>query len=312
MPNLLFANLAQVPALLSENLTKTAKAIEEAALPEKATESAASFSTLAMQFIQLPVLWLVVATMLGLWLMLPRGENRGRRLGMLFGLIALGLAAYLTPRLTDWLDMSLFGALAATTVVSCTAAITSRDSLYSALWFGLALLATGGLFLFNGSQFLSVATITVYAGAILVTVLFVIMLAKPEGYAYYDRLSWEAFLSAAAGAILVGLLTATLGHALYNTNGGPPKVGPADAAQTFAETITVQDREAGILSEQHVANFGRVMIENHLISMQAAGVLMLAALVGAVAIVGVGKRLSEEEKESARLSNNKSTATGGP
>ena len=51
------------------------------------------------------------------------------------------------------------------------------------------------------------ATIVVYAGAILVTFLFVLMLAQPQGHAYYDRVSWEALFSAAVGACMVGMLT---------------------------------------------------------------------------------------------------------
>ena len=63
--------------------------------------------------------------------------------------------------------------------------------MYCAVWFALSLLGTAGLFLFQGAQFLAVATIVVYAGAILVTFLFVLMLAQPNGRAYYDRVSWE-------------------------------------------------------------------------------------------------------------------------
>ena len=55
----------------------------------------------------------------------------------------------------------------------------------------------------QGAQFLAVATVVVYAGAILVTFLFVLMLAQPEGRTYYDRLSWEALVSSATGAGIV-------------------------------------------------------------------------------------------------------------
>ena len=61
------------------------------------------------------------------------------------------------------------------------ATVTFRNPVYCAIWFGLSLLGTAGLFLFHGAQFLAVATVVVYAGAILVTFLFVLMLAQPEG-----------------------------------------------------------------------------------------------------------------------------------
>jgi len=62
-----------------------------------------------------------------------------------------------------------------------------------------------------------VATIVVYAGAILVTFLFVLMLAQSSGRAYYDRVSWEPLLASATGAVLVGVLTmAIVGSSLQD------------------------------------------------------------------------------------------------
>ena len=77
----------------------------------------------------------------------------------------------------------VFLILAAVTVISAVGAITFRNPVYCAIWFGLSLLGVAGLFFFAGAQFLAVATVVVYAGAILVTFLFVLMLAQPEGKA---------------------------------------------------------------------------------------------------------------------------------
>ncbi len=65
--------------------------------------------------------------------------------------------------------------------------ITSRDPIHSALWFAAVVLSTSGLFLLAEAQFLAAGTVIVYAGAIIVTFLFVIMLAQMEGRAVYDR-----------------------------------------------------------------------------------------------------------------------------
>ena len=100
------------------------------------------------------------------------------------------------------------------TVVSAAAAVTFRSPLYCAIWFGQSLLGTAGLFFLTGAQFLAVATVVVYAGAILVTFLFVLMLAQPEGKAPYDRVSWEALLSAVTGIVIVGVLSMTIGGVL--------------------------------------------------------------------------------------------------
>ena len=71
--------------------------------------------------------------------------------------------------------------LAGVTVIAAAGAVTFRSPVYCAIWFALTLLGTAGLFLLQGAQFLGVATVVVYAGAILVTFLFVLMLAQPAG-----------------------------------------------------------------------------------------------------------------------------------
>ena len=86
----------------------------------------------------------------------------------------------------------------------------------------MTLTGTAGLFLLAGAEFLAVATIVVYAGAILVTFLFVLMLSQPEGHTSYDRRSWEAMISAFTGAVLVGILTTMIGSAITKAERTPP------------------------------------------------------------------------------------------
>ena len=138
---------------------------------------------------------------LGLWLMLPRGTARGRGVGHRAGAASpWGWAPRKLPRLGDWMADGVFLILAGRHGrLGRRPPSRSAIRVYCAIWFGLSLLGTAGLFLFAGAQFLAVATVVVYAGAILVTFLFVLMLAQPEGKAPYDRVSWEALLSAAAG-----------------------------------------------------------------------------------------------------------------
>ena len=94
----------------------------------------------------------------------------------------------------DWFTMGMFHAIAAATIVAAVATISFRSPVYCAIWFGMTLTGTAGLFLMAGAEFLAVATLVVYAGAILVTFLFVLMLSQPEGHTSYDRRSWEPML----------------------------------------------------------------------------------------------------------------------
>ncbi len=212
---------------------------------------------------------------LGLWLMLPRGTARGRGVGIIMASVALGLGASQVPRLSDWMADGVFLILAAVTVISAAAAVTFRNPLYCAIWFGQSVLGAAGLFFFTGAQFLAVATVVVYAGAILVTFLFVLMLAQPEGKAPYDRVSWEALISAATGIAIVGVLSMTIGGVF----------SPAKPPDHPIAPLTEEVLAAGILAPRHVARLGGELFGRHLLAVEVAGILLLAALVGAAAIV---------------------------
>jgi NADH-quinone oxidoreductase subunit J len=208
----------------------------------------------------------------GMWLLLPRGNASGRAIGLVLTLISAGMwlsqAVLMGP-----LDDIVYWSLASITLVSAVATVTFRNPVYCALWFALSLMGTAGLLLVLGAQFLGVATIVVYAGAILVTFLFVLMLAQPRGQAFYDRLSWEGPLSAATGAVMVGILTMTV------------------LSYTKAQTAvpTAAQLADNVLAAQHTAHLGGQLFSKHLISVEVAGTLLLVALVGAVAIVAHGR-----------------------
>ena len=213
---------------------------------------------------------------LSLWLILPRASQRGRILGGVLGVISLGLFAAQIPRLGDWLDDSMFVVLATLTMLSAAASMTFRNPVYCAIWFALALLGTAGLFFFQGAQFLGVATVVVYAGAILVTFLFVLMLANPKGEAYYDRVSWEAWISAPAAALMVAVLTVSLSQ---------------NVAAAPAMPQTQADLDKNILSSEHMAHLGKHLFSEYLMAVEVAGTLLLVGLVGAVAIIASDKNM---------------------
>jgi NADH-quinone oxidoreductase subunit J len=184
----------------------------------------------------------MVLAAVGMWLMLPRGDRPGRLLGAVISVASLVLFGMLGARMGTIGSDVAFATLAGVTVVAAAATVTFRSPVYCALWFALSLAGTAGLFLMQGAQFLGVATIVVYAGAILVTFLFVLMLAQPGGHAYYDRVSWEGMFAATSGAVIVGFLTMTIVRVLN------PYVDPS-----FVAAIeTFQPEESGGLEAAHV------------------------------------------------------------
>jgi NADH-quinone oxidoreductase subunit J len=184
----------------------------------------------------------MVLAAVGMWLMLPRGDRPGRLLGAVISFVSLALFGALGARMGTMASEVAFATLAAVTIVAAAATVTFRSPVYCALWFALSLLGTAGLFLMQGAQFLGVATVVVYAGAILVTFLFVLMLAQPGGHAYYDRVSWEGILAATTGAVIVGFLTMTVVRVLN------PYIDP----EFVAALETFRPEESGGLETAHV------------------------------------------------------------
>jgi NADH-quinone oxidoreductase subunit J len=138
----------------------------------------------------------------GTYLMLPHKHGLARPRSVFgAGVVAasLGLLGFVTfwsppgPFLAT-VFLYIFGLFA---IVGGLLTVTSRNPVYSALWFASVVLSTAGLFLLADAPFLAAGTIIVYAGAIIVTFLFVIMLAQMEGKADYDRAArspaWATF-----------------------------------------------------------------------------------------------------------------------
>ena len=240
-----------------------------------------------------PLTWGVVLGGLSLWLMLPRGSSKGRALGAVLGIAALGcLGARLLP-LGPWDTNVVFWILSGVSVASAACTVTFRSPVYCAVWFALTLVGTAGIFMLQGAQFLAAATVVVYAGAILVTFLFVLMLAQPGGDAYYDRVSWEGLLAAITGAVLLGILSLTIG-----------KLNLDSAVSPAADALA-----GNVLTPEHVARLGAELFGRHLIAVEVAGTLLLVALVGATAIVSAqrgrlpdvaGRNDAANRREAAR------------
>ena len=295
---------------------------------------AATESLTVSAILKCPTTWGLVLGCLGLWMMMglrslttitsllgsgnPPTESPAPRYGRTFGglllIISLGLFGADLPWLANPAAQGVFWLMAAVTLVSAIGCITAQSPVYSALWFAMSLLGTAGMFFLQGAQFLAVATIVVYAGAIVVTFLFVLMLAQPEGHAAYDRISWgwfpRTFSVIAAGAI-VAMLTLLLGGlkdqavaAGRNINAREALASAEAKKSDKAEVTPALPKETNdVLNSQHMARLGGYLFSRHLISIEVAGTLLLAALVGAVAIAIQGKQRDRVEEALTQGAN---------
>ncbi|HLJ11735.1 MAG TPA: NADH-quinone oxidoreductase subunit J [Planctomycetaceae bacterium] len=245
----------------------------------------------------------------GVYLMLPRGQPAGRRLERYLGaaLATAALVLLATMPLQSgsasiaqsqstflWALESkstcyAFHLLAFVSLASALLMVTSRNPVYSALWFALVLLGNSGLYLLQKAEFLAAATVIIYTGAIVVTFLFVIMLAQPRGTARSDRYSREPLLASATGLVLASVLLGTLhyagryeswGHGTAGTMRPPAQLIEASAAASGAF------REIGGGNREHVSGLGKTLFVDHVAAVETIGILLLAAVVGAVLIAG--------------------------
>jgi NADH:ubiquinone oxidoreductase subunit 6 (subunit J) len=149
---------------------------------------------------------------LGFWAvscLLPQARKQPVFSAVVAGVAALAVGALtLAPSGPDvpFAQDLLFCIFAGMAIVAGVLLITQHNPVYAALWFAVVVLSTCGLFLLQSAPFLAAATIIVYAGAIIVTFLFVIMLAQQSGLAVYDRRSREPFLASLGGFVLLAAL----------------------------------------------------------------------------------------------------------
>jgi NADH-quinone oxidoreductase subunit J len=164
-----------------------------------------------------------------------------------------------------------FYAFAAMAIGASLLVIGQRNPMYSVLLLIASFGALSGLYIQLDAPFVAVAQIIIYAGAIMVLFLFVVMLlnAPREDAAEWDRL--HPFRQPGLGrfgALLATLLVVQLAWALT-------KVTELDAAvASRADASTVGS----------VAEMGRVLFTRHTFAFEATSILILVAMVGAVVL----------------------------
>jgi NADH-quinone oxidoreductase subunit J len=174
----------------------------------------------------------------------------------------------------------LFSVFAAAAILSAILMITNRNPVYSALWFAIVTLSTCGLFLLQYAPFLAAATVIVYAGAIVVTFVFVIMLAQQSGATIYDQRSRQPLLSTLAAFVLLGALIAALQMSRADASTGVVS-GAAVPAQLAANPLSQPAENETLGSMQAL---GRSLMGDYLFAVELAGTLLLVATIGAIAI----------------------------
>ena len=147
-------------------------------------------------------------------------------------------------------------------------------------------LGTCGLFLLQGAPFLMAATTIVYAGAIIVTFTFVIMMAKQHGNSDADFRSREPFLASAAGFFLLGAILYSLPGDSQPGGGGVPDPLPAYrwGVSPYSQIRGATLDRTPALPAENTAYVGRALFTAYLVAGELGGALLLVATIGSIVI----------------------------
>jgi len=254
---------------------------------------------------------------IGVILLLPgRMEGPLRKIGAVVLLAAALVFAALVAKTAGGMNV-YFWLFAAIAVAGAVRVITHPKPVYSALYFVLTVMATAGLFVLMWAEFMAAALVLIYAGAILVTYVFVIMLAaeaqpetvagRPmhEQLAEHDAISREPILASAVGFALLGILlfvifdhSTTLtphigaGFKLNNSIGAEFAVfndiaSPTPemfAATRAAATQPVATQPASFVPQGGTQQLGNFLFNRQLVNLELAGLILTVAMVGAIVI----------------------------
>jgi len=160
------------------------------------------------------------------------------------------------------LETFLFFLFAVVAVVGALGMLIARNPVSSALWMIMTLFAVACLYITLNAQFIGVIQVLVYAGAIMVLFLFVIMLLNLESMPSLGQLDWRKVVAFVLGIVVLAQLLALL---TLRLDVMPAAVASAEAAEATSAT-----------------NIGIALLTEHAFSLEIVGVLLLAATVGAV------------------------------
>ena len=154
------------------------------------------------------------------------------------------------------------------TLVIASGALTimSRNPVHSVLWLILAFFNAAGLMLILGAEFIAMLLVIVYVGAVAVLFLFVVMMLDIDFAAFRAGVSryWPAF------AVLAIVLLAEIGFAVLARQTGGIDLDARAAPVTVAKPNTVA--------------LGEVMFTRYLYVFEAAGLVLLVAMIGAIVL----------------------------
>jgi NADH-quinone oxidoreductase subunit J len=236
---------------------------------------------------------------IGLYLMLPRERAPLVKLGGLLGAMALaGFFLFLVRLSGQALDGQgrppvYFYLFAAIMIAGAVGVVTQPRPVYAALYFVLVTLAGAGLFVLLLAEFMAIVLIIIYAGAILVTYVFVIMLASQGSTGNvggdavapaYDRRASGGCVAVGVAFALVIAMTQVLLPSSHRPIAAPAQYTAGTPSAQMHDLMVASLAENATTQPSSIQVLGSSLYSQYALSLELAGILLTIALVGAVVI----------------------------
>src|SRR5437762_7250380 len=175
----------------------------------------------------------------------------------------------------------IFYAFAAILVFAGLRVVTTRNPVHAALWLVLSFFSAAGIWLLLQAEFLAIALVLVYVGAVMVLFLFVVMMLDVNFEKMRERFRSYIPVAATVGIlVLVEMALVILGSTLGGRSPAPP-----EASATYSNT-----RALGLL-----------IYTEYAYPFEIAGFILLVAIVAAIALTHRRRRETKYQSPSAQI-----------
>lgn len=166
------------------------------------------------------------------------------------------------------LEFILFIFLALAAIAAALAMLFARNAVYSALFLIVNFSTIAVMYLLLDAPFIAMAQITVYAGAIMVLFLFVIMLLGGEQLRRAPTNPWQLPVA----IVLSLLLLVEVAYVFITRGAGFPNI--STALQSFGDPVSI----------------GKLLFGQYLLPFEVTSVLLLVAMIGAIVLTQSDRR----------------------
>ena len=167
--------------------------------------------------------------------------------------------------LIQQLNNSAFYIISGLTVFFAVCLVISRNIFYSAIFLAMALIGVACVYLYLGAEFLAIAQILIYVGAIVILFLFVIMLTASIHDRAIRQVNKQVLISAAGAAAFLFLIIKAI------------KAGSWQADNPSGAALSIKE-------------LGKSLMTTYALPFETISLILIAALVGAIIIAKSGKR----------------------